>query len=198
VSSFPLPPPLLPAQSLPPRLRGGDLLAFSVQTKLPLGYSLFYILTAVIAGVPTRLTLPTVAVSATGVASFSVPGTTTTAWLQGRYNWLLFQVDSNGNRDQLAEGEIYIEADPAGTAIPDPRSYNQKLLDSIRCVLAGAVSTDVTMYKIGGREVTKMPRLDLMKWEALIAARVRRERIRRGDFVPTRTLGITFGGRGQV
>jgi hypothetical protein len=198
VSSFPLPPPLLPAKSLPPRLRGGDLLAFSVQTNLPAGFTLLYILTAVIAGVPTRITLAAVVVSATGLASFSVPGTTTTAWLQGRYSWLLFQVDASGNRDQLAEGEIYIEADPAGTAVPDPRSYNQKLLDSIRQVLAGAVTSDVTMYKIGGREVTKMPRLDLMKWEALIASRVRRERVRRGQSVDTRTLGITFGGRGQV
>jgi hypothetical protein len=51
------------------------------------------------------------------------------------------------------------------------------------------------MYKIGGREVTTLSPLDLEKWHGILAARVRAERRRRGEYVPTKTVGIVFGGR---
>ncbi len=195
-------PTLLPNKSLPEFLRAGDTLAWNLTVPPPATdalppISVFYVLTAFIANQPVRIQLASVTVDANGNAAFTLSSPTTAIWQPGRYQWVLFGVDSAGNRSELAQGVLRVDPDPAGTNPADPRSYNVKLLASIRCLLNGKALDDTIMYKIGGRELTKMPVMDLMKWEALIEARVRRERIRRGEFVCTKTRGILFGGRGN-
>lgn len=195
--------PLPLNESLPPRLRAGDQLNWSVQTCLPAGTLVFFILTGIIGNVPVRLYIaqpsgdpPTgTAVDASGVAAFTLTSAQTGVWEPGSYQWVAFSLDSSGNRCELAQGKIRVEPDPGGTNPADPRTYNEKVLAQIRCVIAGTALDDVQMYKIGGREVTKMSRLDLLKFEGVFEARVMRERRRRGEKVPTKTVGILFGGR---
>jgi len=189
--------PLDPKSALPPWLRAGDAHAWSVQTRLPLGASIFFVLTGVISNVPTRITIggAGVAVGATGVAAFTLASTDTLNYAPGRYQWVCFGVDADAQRFELAQGQIRIEPNPAGTSPVDPRTYNERLLGSIRKLLEGAALDDAVMYKIGNRELTKMPRLDLMKWEAIVEGRVKRARRRRGEKVRSDTIGITFGGR---
>jgi hypothetical protein len=183
--------------ALPPRLTAGDSLAWSVHTHLTTGASVFLVLTAVVKGTPTRITIggSGVEVDDSGNAAFTLPSSTTEAYLAGKYDWVLFALDSAGDRSQISSGVIYIAADPAGAAPIDPRTDNEKLLANIKNLLQGKALDDVSMYKIGTRELEKMPIRDLLYWEGIIESRVRRERIRRGQKVPTRTVGISFGGR---
>ena len=190
------PVPLIPKKSLPAELRAGDAHSWEVQTELAAGTMLGFVLTGVIANVPTRITIPAVAVDANGLATFTVPSATSGAWLPGRYEWVCFATDTSSQRTEIAQGKIRILPDVGGDAPVDPRSCNQKVLDSIRQVIAGNALDDVMIYKIGGRELTKIPRKDLLQQELIFEGRVRRERIRRGEFVRTNTVGIKFGGRG--
>ena len=74
--------------------------------------------------------------------------------------------------------------------LPDTRTYNRKLLDQVRALLVGKALDDVSMYKIGTRELTKIPVADLLKWEATLERRVWRER-HHGRHAPNAT--IIFG-----
>lgn len=192
--------PELPNQSLPPRFRCGDTLTWQTQTTLPVGWYLIYILTQLTSTAsPARIQIGTpggVAIDASGVASFSIPGTTTTAWTPGKYEWIAFSLDPSGNRTQIASGQIRLLPDPNATTVADPRTHNEKVLEQLRALVEGKSLDDVNIYKIGGRELTKMPIMDLLKWQGIYEGRVRNERIRRGKYVRTQTVGVTFGGRG--
>ena len=197
---------LPPNESLPSTLRAGDQLAWSVQTGLAAGKLVWYTLSAVVGNVPVRYTIaqpdgtlanPGVAVDGTGLAAFAVPSATTAGWSPGRYKWVAFASDVTGNRIEIARGTLRILPDDGGLNPVDPRSYNERMLDAIRCLLEGKALDDAIMYKLGNRELTKLPIADLTKWELQFETRVRNERIRRGEYVPTKTRGITFGGRGR-
>jgi hypothetical protein len=197
---------LQPKDSFPPRLRAGDEHDWTVQTRLPQGTFVFYVLTGVVNNVPVRYVVAQpggtpgaytggTAVDANGVASFTLATTVTGKYLPGRYQWVCFALDPvTGRRDELAQGEIRIEPDPLATVPADPRSRNERLLASIRLVLDGKALDDTQMYKIGNRELTKMPVKDLLYWEGVTEAAVRKERIRRGERVGRKTPGIRFGG----
>ena len=192
-----------PNQSLPPRTRAGDALNFAIQTQLPAGTLVFLVLTAVINNAPVRIVLGSNAYNGSGavltdvnsVATFAIASSVTGAWAPGLYQWVAFSLDSSNNRNQFAIGKMRVTPDVDGTNAADPRSYNEKLLGQIKSLIAGKALDDVGMYKIGNRELTKVPIRDLMYWQAVTEAAVRRERRRRGEFVPTSTVGITFGGR---
>lgn len=196
---------LEPRFSLPFVLRAGDQLAWNVQTEnLDPASLLFYTLTAIVGNLPVRQligTIPTGTPPAggipltNGVAAFTLTSAQTDAWAPGRYQWVLFAVDSTGNRTELAQGKIRIDPDPAGAAPADPRTENEIMLHQIRCVLKDRTATDVQSYKIGGREMVKMTVKELLDLEGTYAARVRKERERRGEKVRTKTVGILFGGR---
>ena len=191
---------LQPNQSLPPELRAGDGRTWAIDASLPPGTTLSYTLTGVIANQPRRLNIPAagqppVTIDSNGNATFAVTSAVTAAWLPGRYEWVMFAFDASGQRTQIASGTLRVLPDPNGAVPTDPRTYNQRMLEQIRAVLAENALDDVAMYKVGGRELTKVDRLTLLKVEALFESRVRRERIRKGQFVPTKTQGIVFGGR---
>jgi len=182
--------------SLPPRLRAGDALNFTLQTNLPAGTLVFYVLNGVINRAPTQQNIggTGIALDATGSAAIAVASSVTAGWAPGRYDWYLFSVDASSNREQIATGRIRIEANVAIAPI-DNRSRNQRMLDAIESVLEGAALDDVSMYKIGGREVTKVPRLELEKQRGIYVARVNAELRRKGGVIASDTIGIRFGGR---
>ena len=201
-------PDVLPLnQSLPRELRAGDAHAWTVQTYLPAGLSVFLVLTGVINGTPTRLFLggtpattrstPTpatgTAVASDGTVAFDIAGTASAAWLPGRYQWAAFSLDGSGNRAQIAEGTTIILPDPAGPTPVDPRSPNQRMYDAIGAMLQGKALDDVAMYKINNRELTKYTIAELENWRGIYARRVREERIRAGQKVQSNTIGIVFG-----
>ena len=186
-------------QSLPSRFRAGDALARVIQTGLPAGSTLLVIFTGIINGVPNRYMLgggaQANAVDSTGLATLAVASADTAAWLPGRYDWVVFGIDPSGQRTELTQGELRIDPDPAGVTPADTRSYNRRMLDQIRALRAGKALDDVQMYKIGGRELTHYTHRELQSLEAEYENRVRSERIRNGETVPTRNKGISFGGR---
>ena len=200
----PNPVPRLPGLSLPAELRVGDTLSFEIQTQIqpPAGWFLFYVLNAVLNNVPTRILLGsigpgayTVGLDASGIAAFSIAGSVTSTWTPGRYEWVAFSVDPQGNRRELVQGKVTLLADVAGANPVDDRSYNQKCLDSIKVVISGALLDDTMIYKIGTRELTKISRMDLLKLEQIFEGRVNRERRARGEILPRRGLAVNFGGR---
>lgn len=69
---------------------------------------------------------------------------------------VFFSNDSAGNRAEIAEGAIRILPDVAGANPADTRTYNERLLASLRLLAQGKALDDVTIYKIGTREVTTM------------------------------------------
>ena len=198
-----MPEPLTPwsqplNRSLPPELRAGDAQTWTISTGLPVTSTLFLVLTGVVENVPRRIipvTTPGIVLDVNSVATITIAGTVTGKWLPGRYEWVAFSFDGDGNRDQVASGSVLILPDPAGATPIDPRSYNERMLAQIRAVLREAALDDVAMYKIGTRELTKVPRETLMKMAAVYESAVRRERIRKGQYVPTKTIGVCFGGR---
>ena len=62
--------------------------------------------------------------------------------------------------------------------------------------MLGKALDDVAMYRIGERELTKMPLPDLRKWEAEFEKRVRND-IRRQKGLGMRYLPIVFGAAEQ-
>ena len=74
------------------------------------------------------------------------------------------------------------------------QTYNEIVLKQIRALIAGKALDDVASYKMSdGRELTKIPILELLQWEATFEARVKAERRRkRGLARPVNR--ITFGG----
>jgi hypothetical protein len=209
--STPVITPQPPAQSLPPRLRQGDSLNFQMQTTLDEGATVFLVLSAVINNVPVRQLIgatqanPASAIGGfdvttdiNSVATFAVPAATTDTWAPGRYDWAAFTLDSSTppNRNQIATGVIRITPDIAGVALVDTRTKNEKMLAAIQCLLAKKVLDDAQMYKVGNRELTGYTFKELGILESVYEQRVRSERMRRGDYVRTSTIGIQFGGRG--
>lgn len=184
------------SRAVPPRLQAGDSLEWSVQSGLPLGSSLLIVMTLVGSAPIFSVRLGGgggTAVDAEGVATFSATSDTSKTWLPGRYVWLAAGFDADGKRTTLATGATIVDPDLAGDTPIDPRSYNEKMLAQIRALLQGKMLDDVAMYKIGTRELTKIPLDELRRAEADYEARVKRE-YRRKAGKPAQTARITFGG----
>lgn len=176
--------------ALPARHRAGDALSLSLQTGLPAGTTVFFILSAVIDNAPTRQRIggtDGVAVDSNGLATITLASTDTAAWAAARYDWVLFAVDASSNRTQLAQGRILVQPDPAGASPVDTRTRDERILANIRALLEGKFLDDVSMYKIGGRELTKMSPTELVKLEAIYARKCSRRRVA--------SVPLSFGGR---
>jgi hypothetical protein len=183
------------SHTLPVELIAGNAHSWTARTRLAAGSTVFYVLNGVVSRVPVRIQIPPATVDAEGVASFALASATTAAWQPGRYDWTAFATDTGGARSTLAEGVIRVLPDPAGKVPVDPRSYNERMLDAIRNVLAENITDDVSMYKIGGRELTKVPRETLMRQEAIYESRVLRDLRKAQGKSVRRNVPITFGGR---
>jgi hypothetical protein len=93
--------------------------------------------------------------------------------------------------DLQASGEDGIPMVPPGGSL----GWNRRVLANIRALLEGKTLDDVAMYKIGGRELAKIPIPDLMRLEASLEARVTAQ-IRRRKAKEALASRITFGPSG--
>jgi hypothetical protein len=187
--------------ALPQRCVAGDTLDVTVETSLTPGTLVGAILTGAPNGTPTRYRIgcdptsfaPIVQVQADGSFELTALPSDTSPWLPGNYRWIILSLDSSGNRTTIAEGEIWIAPDPNGTTVADQRSRSERILANLDALIEGRSLDDVGMYKIGGRELTKMTIRDLVYFRGMYAGKVKRERARRGERVQSSTVPVVFG-----
>ena len=114
------------------------------------------------------------AAAADGVVSVDVLPVDSAQWSPGLYEWRLF-LAAAGSREEIGSGVLEIEPDFAGLgAGHDPRSHDQRVLDSIKKVLEGRVLSDHERYTIEGRSLDRTPIMDLERLKSLYQRRVRR------------------------
>jgi hypothetical protein len=125
----------------------------------------------------------------------SVPATATKncAALQGYTLYALLNNTGTGEVETLPIRKVNVLAAIAGATAPvDTRSHNEIVLGNIDLALEGCDRPDVIEYTIHGRTLKSYDRLQLERLRALYAYRVRRERVRRGEIVDRRQIGVAF------
>lgn len=128
--------------------------------------------------------------------SVSIAGATTAGWAPGRYRWVAYLKDGDGNRITASSGEMVVLPNlEAATGGLDDRDSDQKILDAIVALLEGKVlAGDAQHYRIGERELTRYSFSELEALRSKYALRVRNRKIARGERVPSRTRRTSFCG----
>lgn len=111
---------------------------------------------------------------------------TTVAYTAGPYK-LIGHVTDGTDRFVVYSAPLTVLPDPA-TATPE-FTHAERMLAAIRALLEGRVTEDVQRFQVAGRALEKMEPVELRKWEAVYADRVRMER-GGGFFQPVR---VRFG-----
>jgi hypothetical protein len=126
--------------------------------------------------------------------AMTIPAATTANYAAGVYRWQAYISDGSGNRYTVGEGEVEILPNlQASTAGIDDREQDEKILDAIKDMLAGKVlAGDAQRYMIHGRELQRYTFAELQKLRGQYERRVRAIRIRRGERVPSRSIGVVF------
>lgn len=126
--------------------------------------------------------------------AIAIPAATTAAWVPGTYRWQAYISDTGGNRFTVGEGEVEILPNlQASTGGIDDRELDEKILDSIKDMLQGKVlAGDAQRYMVHGRELQRYTFAELQKLRGQYERRVRAIRIRRGEVVPSRSIGVVF------
>ena len=202
--------PRFPIDALPPTLIAGDAYSSTVTTKLEPGSVVFIVISGVSRGQVRRMYVggdgsPSTADGVTTYdgevvaedqsVTFTLASSDTAAWAKGRFGWVALWIDpATGNREKLSTGSIRIQPNPTATLPDDPRTHVEIVLDQLRAVMENRALDDVAIYKIGGREVTKMPIKDVMYWIGIYEGKLRRQKRRQGKRAPSQNIGITFGG----
>jgi hypothetical protein len=109
---------------------------------------------------------------------------TTVNFVAGDYEWEAY-VGDGSERFRVDCGKSVVTASlSTQSAGYDPRSDNEKILDSITAVLQGKASQDVLSYSINGRSLTKMGFEDLVKtqnhYKWLVELENRNKRFKQG------------------
>jgi hypothetical protein len=160
--------------SEPLNVTAGDTWSWTRQesTYLPsAGYSLKYILQQ-LGNTPVEITTT----GSGGTFTVSVPATTTAGIAAGSWKWTAIAT-KGAERYTVESGMIVVAPDPAQvTASTDTRTHAEKCLAAIRAVLAKKMAEPIVEYEIDGVKAKHLPHGELMKLEAIYAARVRRER----------------------
>jgi hypothetical protein len=146
----------------PNEIIAGDLLQFKITNLVtdydPSLYTLTY--TARISGQQDEIQF-----SATNDSSsylISVPGSTTSSWSPGEYNWQQEIIrNSDSARITLKRGEFKVIADLDNNAV-DNRSHSQIMVDKIESLLQGKADSDVSTYSVAGRSLTKLSFQELL------------------------------------
>jgi hypothetical protein len=182
----------------PQSLVAGDTLQFdkTVSNFSPVdGWALSYIL-----GAPDlkNISISGSVITSTGITfNINVPAATTKTYVPAKYSWAAFVTGSGtyaGQRFNVAQGQIEIKPNPAGQNVSfDTRSWAKRNLDLIDKFCEDRSAHDVQMYRIGGREITKMSGEEVLKWRAYFEQRVKQERIAAGESFPSTTIGAYFG-----
>ena len=146
----------------PNEIIAGDLLQFKITNLVtdydPSLYTLTY--TARISGQQDEIQF-----SATNDSSsylISVPGSTTSSWSPGEYNWQQEIIrNSDSARITLKRGEFKVIADLDNNAV-DNRSHSKIMVDKIESLLQGKADSDVSTYSVAGRSLTKLSFQELL------------------------------------
>ncbi|QNI37516.1 hypothetical protein [Edaphobacter albus] len=123
----------------------------------------------------------------------TIPSSITKDWAPGHYRWQAYVLDGGGNRYTVGTGELDIFPDlQAQTTGIDDREDDEKILDAIKTLLAGKVLEDAQSYSIHGRALTRYTFTELQQLRGQYERRVRAIRIRRGEKVRGRGIGVVF------
>jgi hypothetical protein len=126
----------------------------------------------------------------------TIPAATTAAWAPGRYRWQAYITDNAQppNRFTVAEGIAEVLPNlQAQTGGFDDRDPDEITLDVIKAALQGKASNDVQEYRVFEKEIKHYTWAELLKVCSIYEERVRSLRIRRGEKLPKRTVGVSFG-----
>lgn len=199
MSTFPIdldplsiPDPLAPE---PQNIRAGDTVEWQRQSDdYPPGTAAAYQLSYTLVCRTGVIQVPASLVTAVGSCyRVTIPAATTAAWAPGWYRWQAYINDNAGNRWTIAEGKVEILPNlQVLTGGLDEREPDEIILDNINAMILAKSQQDVESYRIFERE------LRLYTWDAVLNAksvfesRVRAIRIRRGEVMPKRTVGVSF------
>ena len=128
----------------------------------------------------------------------TVPAATTAAWLPGSYRWQAYIKDGSGNRYTVAEGVAQVLPNlETATGGMDDREPDEIILANIIAMIQGKATQDVQEYQIGSpsggvRSLKYFTLSELNQMRSTYEKRVRAIRIRRGEILPTQTIGVSF------
>lgn len=87
---------------------------------------------------------------------FKAVPTDTESWTAGTY-WYVVKISNGVDAYQLESGETLVKVDPTQADAFDGRSENKKMLDAITALMTSKATLDQERYKIGNRELFKIP-----------------------------------------
>lgn len=125
----------------------------------------------------------------------NVPAAATAACpaVAGYTLYALLNNPSTGAVETLPVRKVSVLPAIAGAKLPvDTRTHNEIVLANIDLALEGVTRPDVIEYTIHGRTLKSYDRLQLEKLRAIYAYRVRCERVKRGEIVDRRMIGVAF------
>jgi hypothetical protein len=125
----------------------------------------------------------------------TIPAATTAAWAPGWYRWQAYITDSATPPNRYTIGEGKVEVLPnlqAQTGGFDDRDPDEIILDQINAMIMAKSSQDVESYKVFERELRLYSWKDVLHAKSVYEDRVRTLRIRRGERVEKRTIGVSF------
>lgn len=156
--------------SIPAQIRAGINAIWSdTSSYVDQGYSFQYLLIG-----ESKIVID--AIVENGLITVNENAGTTSAWLAGEYRWYLFAF-SDQNKHEVCTGRVRILPNLENIESDDVRSHAEIMLDAIKQILAGRVQKDVESYTTeDGRQLTKIPIVELVKMEKRYNRLVRRER----------------------
>jgi len=103
-----------------------------------------------------------------------IPAASTSGWTAGHYWWTARIVNVGlVQTHQIGYGELDIEANASTITAPyDGRTLAKRTLDAIDAVISGRATLDQQSYKIGTRELVRIPVTELMTFRNTYAWRV--------------------------
>jgi len=105
-----------------------------------------------------------------------VPATETATYPEGTYRWHAYVSNASGERYKVDEGNIEIKPNFAALLSGyDSRSEVKKILDAVEAALLGRATKDQLSYSIGGRSISKIPIIELLKFRDKFKVEYQRE-----------------------
>lgn len=120
--------------------------------------------------------------------------TDTADWTKGFYAYAL-RVERDGEVVEVETGTLEVLPDLAAITSPhDATGHLRKVLAAIEAVIEARATTDQMSYKIGNRELQRMPVTDLLKLRSTYQAELRRAEAaaRGGSSLLGRTVKVRF------
>ena len=123
-----------------------------------------------------------------------IAATETDTWLPGEYKWAAL-VSKDDQRFTAAQGVLTIRPNPVSDSGVDGRTHPEKVLDAINKVIEGKASRDQQSFKIGDRELVRIPMAELLTLKARYERYVEQERKAQGLQVGNqdKTTYVRFG-----